>query len=368
VGFYRTHTVDQPSRPANASEVCLRVNGSTETVMKQPRLHPAAPHRIPRLGIVLLASAAALGIQALLVSYRARRAEREHPPQGQFVEAGGVRVHYIERGEGPPIVLLHGNGAMVQDFEISGIVDALAKRYRVVVFDRPGFGHTNRPRGRLWGPTAQAALLREALKELGMERPLVIGHSWGTLVALALALAHSDEHSGLVLVSGYYFPTARADVALLSLAAIPLLGDVVRYTISPTLGRLLAPNLFRKVFAPAPVTAPFAAAFPTELALRPSQIRATAEDTASMIPAAAALSHRYGNLVLPIVVVAGTGDRIVDFERQSRRLQRELPLSELCLVEGGGHMIHHTAPHRIVEAVDRIAARAAEKVGLDAVQ
>lgn len=243
----------------------------------------------------------------------------------------------------------------------------MAKRYRVVVFDRPGFGHSGRPRGRVWTAKAQAELLRAALKELGIGRPLVVGHSWGTLVALALALEHPDEVSGLVLTSGYYFPTGRADVTLLSLPAIPLVGDVMRYTISPTLGRLLAPKLFRKVFAPVPVTAPFAAGFPTELALRPSQIRASAEDTASMIPAAAALSRRYGNLVLPIVIVAGTHDRIVDLEYQSRQLHGELPTSDLCVVEGGGHMIHHTAPHRISEAVDRVAARAAE-VSLNAAE
>jgi HAD superfamily hydrolase (TIGR01509 family) len=332
----------------------------------RPRLQPAKPHRLSRLGMLLAASAAALGVQALLVRHHARRAEREHPPQGRFIELDGVRLHYLDRGAGPPVVLLHGNGAMIEDFEISGIVDRLAKRYRVIVFDRPGFGHSNRPRGRAWTPTAQAELLRKALRELGIERPLVVGHSWGTLVALALALAHHNELSGLVLVSGYYFPTARADVALLSPPAIPVLGDVMRYTISPALGRLLMPKLLRKIFAPAPVTARFAAEFPTDLALRPSQIRASAEDTALMIPAAAALSHCYGSLALPIAIVAGTDDQMVDFERQARRLKGELPHSELHAIEGGGHMIHHIAPDRIVGAVDAVAARPAQKVSLDA--
>jgi pimeloyl-ACP methyl ester carboxylesterase len=142
----------------------------------------------------------------------------------------------------------------------------------------------------------------------------------------------------------------------------------MRYTLSPALGRLLAPKLFRKIFAPAPVTAPFAAEFPTDLAVRPWQIRAITEDTALMIPGAAALTTRYGNLVLPIAIVAGADDQIVDLERQSRRLHGELPHSELHVVEGGGHMIHHTAPHRVIEAVDRVAARPAEKVSLNAAE
>jgi pimeloyl-ACP methyl ester carboxylesterase len=313
----------------------------------------------------LLASILATGIQAFLVHRRARDAERAHPPEGRFVEIDGVRLHYVERGEGSPVVLLHGNGAMIQDFDISGTLDVAADRYRVVAFDRPGFGHTDRPRGRIWTPAAQAKLLREAFNRLGIARPLLVGHSWGTLVALALAFEYPSEISGLVLVSGYYFPTARADVALFSPTTIPLLGDLTRYTISPPLGRLLAPKIFRKIFAPARITTRFAEEFPTELALRPSQIRATAEDTALMIPAAAFFAPRYRSLLLPVIVIAGSGDQIVDLERQSRRLHRELPNSELLVVEGGGHMIHHTAPHRIIEALHTAAARIAE-VSLDA--
>jgi pimeloyl-ACP methyl ester carboxylesterase len=123
---------------------------------------------------------------------------------------------------------------------------------------------------------------------------------------------------------------------------------------------LLAQKIFRKIFAPAPITTRFAEEFPTELALRPSQIRATAEDTALMIPAAASFAPRYRSLLLPVIVIAGSGDQIVDLERQSQRLHRELPNSELLVVEGGGHMIHHTAPHRIIEALDTAEARIAE--------
>jgi pimeloyl-ACP methyl ester carboxylesterase len=102
-----------------------------------------------------------------------------------------------------------------------------------VAFDRPGYGYSDRPAGKLWTAAAQAHLLRRAFAELGLERPVVVGHSWGTLVALALALDHPDAVGGLVLISGYYKPTARLDVPLAALAAIPVLGDVLRHTISP---------------------------------------------------------------------------------------------------------------------------------------
>src|ERR1700746_82245 len=102
-----------------------------------------------------LAAAALLGTTALLVARRAWRAERDNPPVGHFLDIAGVHLHYLERGEGPPLVPLHGNGAMLQDFEISGILERLARGYRVIAVDRPGFGHTNRPRAQSWTPAGQ---------------------------------------------------------------------------------------------------------------------------------------------------------------------------------------------------------------------
>ena len=75
-------------------------------------------------------------------------AERKNPPIGTFIECDGVRLHYLDRGDptAPCVVLLHGNGSMIQDFTISGLVDLLARRNRVLCFDRPGFGYSQRPR------------------------------------------------------------------------------------------------------------------------------------------------------------------------------------------------------------------------------
>jgi pimeloyl-ACP methyl ester carboxylesterase len=164
-------------------------------------------------GLLALAGMALAG-SALLSHYKAKQAERRHPPRGRFVTAGGVRLHYIEAGRGPSVVLLHGNGAMAEDFLISGVFERAAQKYRVIALDRPGFGYSERPRGRKWSASAQAAILPQALRLLGIDRAIVVGHSWGTLVALALALDHPRLVSGLVLASGYYFPTPRADVAL----------------------------------------------------------------------------------------------------------------------------------------------------------
>ena len=174
-----------------------------------------------------------LAVAALINRHLAHKAERRNPPKGRFLQVDGVWLHYVVRGEGEPLVLLHGNGSMIEDFESSGLIDMAEKNYRVIAFDRPGYGHSARPRGTLWTPEEQAELIHKALSGLGVSRATVLGHSWGASVATSLALKYPESVSGLVLASGYYYPTARADVAVLSAPALPVLGDILSHTLSP---------------------------------------------------------------------------------------------------------------------------------------
>lgn len=296
---------------------------------------------------------AALATTAVVNHRRAVRAERTNPPLGRFLEVDGLRLHYLERGTGAPLVLLHGNGGMIQDFLSSGLVDEAARRHRVIVFDRPGYGYSERPRGTLWTPDAQADLLAAALRQLGVERATVLGHSWAGAVAIAIAHKHPDLVSGLVLEGGYFYPSVRADVLLMSLPAVPVLGDVLRHTISPPLSRLLWPLMMRKIFGPAPMPEKFRA-FPREMALRPSQLRASAEETGLMVPCAAAAQGRYAQLRVPVAIVAGEKDRMVAARGQSARLHEEIPQSTFECVPGMGHMVHQTATGAVMAAIERV--------------
>ena len=260
----------------------------------------------------------------------------------------------VERGSGEPLVLLHGNGSMVQDFESSGLIDLAAKKYRVIAFDRPGYGHSDRPRSTLWTPEAQADLIHAALAQIGVERATVLGHSWGCSVAVALAHKYPGLVGGLVLASGYYYPTARADVIGMAAPAVPLVGDIMRYAISPILSRLMWPLLMRKLFGPQPVPEKFAG-FPKAMAVRPSQIRASAAESALMIPDAFAARGTYAGLKMPVAIIAGSDDRLVDAEAQSAKLHDAIPHSSFHRVPGAGHMIHQTETKALMAAIEKVA-------------
>jgi pimeloyl-ACP methyl ester carboxylesterase len=305
--------------------------------------------------VAAVATAGALATLALVNRRLARNAENDNPPAGQFLEVNGVRLHYVERGSGAPLVLLHGNGSMIQDFESSGLIDLAARNYRVIVFDRPGFGHSDRPRNVVWTPAAQAELINSALHRLGVPHAIVLGHSWGASVAVALALKYPRLVQGLVLASGYYYPTLRPDVVAVSAPAVPLVGDVLRYTIAPIVSRVMWPLLMTKIFGPRSVPEKFEG-FPKEMAVRPSQIRASAAESALMIPDAFQFRDQYANLKMPVVIVAGEEDRLVDIDTQSERLHRDVPQSRFHRVPGTGHMIHQTATGVVMSAIDEVAS------------
>jgi pimeloyl-ACP methyl ester carboxylesterase len=303
----------------------------------------------------LLALGIGLAAAAAVVRQKTRQAERDNPPLGQFMEVDDVRLHYIERGQGQPLVLLHGNGSMIEDYVISGLVDQAAAHYRVIAFDRPGHGHSTR--GSRSTPKAQAEVLHQALQQLGVEQPIVVGHSWGTLVALSMALDYPDDVRALVLLSGYYFPTLRLDVLLAAPPVIPVLGTLMRYTISPLMGRMMWPLVKKILFGPAAVSPQFAE-FPVWMPLRPSQLQASATESLLMVPSAFALRHRYPELKMPLVIMAGSGDLIANALKQSGRLHDLLPRSDLRLAAGAGHMVHQLVPHEVMAAIDAAEAAA----------
>ena len=316
----------------------------------------AAPRRASPALIAGAVIGAGLAAAYLAVRVKTAAVERTHPPLGKFIEIDGVRLHYLERGAGPTIVLLHGNGVMADDFQFSGLLDCLAKTNHVLAFDRPGFGYSTRPAGTDWTPEAQAQLLHRALQALHIAQPIVVGHSWGTLVALAMALDHPGHVRALALLGGYYYPSLRVDAFLNSLAALPVVGTLWRYTAAPLLGRMLWPALSKQIFAPAPVPARFGQ-LPPWMALRPSQLQATAAENGLMVPAARRLSKRYGELALPVALVAGLGDKLISPKKNSGRLHAELADSKLALPDGAGHMVHYNKITQIVDAISALSSR-----------
>jgi pimeloyl-ACP methyl ester carboxylesterase len=306
--------------------------------------------RAAAIGAVVALAAGAWWTQAL-----GRAAEDRHPPEGRRVRAGGVDLCYVERGTGSPVVLVHGAFGGLEDWQVT-VLDEIARSHRVLAFDRPGHGWSE-PLGGTGGPLAQARTLRVALAELGVERPLLVGFSFGGALALAWASEWPDELGGVLLVSPVAYPwPGSTDVEYVA-AGLPLLGPLLAHTLVAPLGEWTRSAAVARSFDPAPV-APEYDGSPLELALRPAQFLTVAREMRTLKRALAIQSPRYPRIRAPLEIVAGRGDVVTWWDFHSARLSREVPSAALTVVDGAGHQIPYSHPRELLEALERLAARA----------
>ncbi|MEM0449349.1 MAG: alpha/beta hydrolase [Methanomassiliicoccales archaeon] len=287
--------------------------------------------------------------------------KRAMPPPCAFVQTKWGKVHYCERGEGAPVIMLHGSNGSLYDYKLS-IMDALAKEFRVIAIDRPGHGHTPRI---FWGRDTcswQGELIKEAWKQLGVNRPILVGHSSAAAVVLDLAIRCPQDISGVVLLSGVVHCFEGDQVPVISIFNAlnrRLLGTFLIWTLILPVGRLLGQRLLRFTFAPDAAPHQYRQVG-LALALRPSSLKAEAEDLKCLIATLSAIETRYSDIKVPLVLVVGEDDRIVPPEGQSLRLHQEVKGSELILLKRTGHMPMFTQPQAVMEAVRKVKIKVDE--------
>ncbi|MBB5520057.1 alpha/beta fold hydrolase [Amphiplicatus metriothermophilus] len=304
------------------------------------------------LTFLLLLVAAA----AILPGCASFYAERKAPPLGRFVEADGVRLHVVEAGpqDAPAVVLIHGASVNLRDMKIS-LGDALAERYRVVLIDRPGRGYSQRPRDG-WRLDRQAALVKGALDALGVERPIVVGQSFGGAVALAYALQYQDETAGLVLLAPVSHEWPGGVAWYNKASGWPVAGVLFRRFVLPLYAPLAVNGGVAESFAPDEPPPNYADEAGLALLFRPGDFRANAEDLRRLKPQIVAMQSRYGALRLPVTIVTGAADATVSPRRHSKALAAEVPHARLAVLPDTGHALHHAETARIVALIDEMAA------------
>jgi pimeloyl-ACP methyl ester carboxylesterase len=311
--------------------------------------------------ILCLGAAGVLVLAPLLLWFATRqlvaRAERAYPPEGQFETVQGVPLHYVSRGSGPAVVLIHGAFGALQDFTAT-IAPALQRGHRVIAVDRPGHGYSGRPPGRGLTPARQAELLHGLLQRLQPGPATLVGFSLGGAVALAYALAHPEAVRALVILNGGSFPWPTPEDRIYSLPGIPLLGPLLVRTVVMPLGTVQAAANVREAFAPEPVPEAYGRS-PLALALRPASFEANADDVLALKAALREQSRRYGELRMPLAIVAGAGDQIVSPLIHAQALHAAVPGSAFTLLPRAGHQILYTRPADVLAAIARAEGQAA---------
>lgn len=275
--------------------------------------------------------------------------------QSQFVTVDEARLHFVIKGSGRPVVLIHGNPGSCQDW--ARLYTPISSRYQAIAFDRPGHGHSDRPNHRDITVNIQAQMLHAALGELQIERPILVGHSWGGALALAYALEFPDDLSGMVLLAPAVYESEDGVSFLSKLPGFPIIGDVVNFLFTPLIGPWLVRTDVTKAFAPDPIPKHYLRHVLSEWT-RPKKVKWYSVDDALLVSSLAKSAVRYPDIRVPVTIVTGDSDLIVPAKENAHRLSEALPQSQLIVLEKTGHQIPFTRPYAVMEAIDQVAARA----------
>jgi pimeloyl-ACP methyl ester carboxylesterase len=283
----------------------------------------------------------------LFTAYMARKVEALLPPKGRFVDVPGARLHVREFDGGDPgapaILLVHGLAGQLDHYTY-GVTARLARRYRVIAVDRPGSGYSTRAPGTPADLRTQAAILAALIEHLALDAPLVVGHSLGGALALALALDHPRHVGALALVAPLTHmqdevPPVFDGLTILS----PLWRHLVAWTLAIPVSIKNSRAALDQVFGPEPVPHDFATRGGGLLGLRPGAFLSASDDLRALPDCLPAQQTRYGELDLPVTILYGRDDRILDPQAHGQALADKVRGARLELVEGG-HMLPVTNP------------------------
>lgn len=299
--------------------------------------------------------AALLAFLALLSAWTNRRIDAAVPPRGRFVDLPGTRLHVVDEGSGPVLLMVHGLGGQLRHFSY-GLVGLLSPRYRVIAVDRSGSGHSTRDARLSASLEQQADTLAALLDVLKVERATVVGHSLGGAISLAMALRHPQRVQALALIAplthdpqtGLPAPFRGLDIHS------PGLRKFVAWTFALPGFIVRSQTILRVVFGPEAVPRDLPKRGGGLLSLKPSQFIASSTDLNAIEASLPAQQAAYRRLTMPIHMLYGRGDEVLSPDVQGKAFVRAVPHTKLTLVDGG-HMLPVTQVERTAAFIEEAA-------------
>ncbi|HLG82811.1 MAG TPA: alpha/beta hydrolase [Bradyrhizobium sp.] len=308
------------------------------------------------ISIVLVA--ALIGL-ALLTQAGVLWLQRSYPQRGEAIAVEGGRLNVVDLGPrhsfDPPIVLIHGASSNLEVMR-KPLGELLAERYRVILIDRPGHGWSDRNREMDSTPDIQAQMIAQALAMLGIGRAILVVHSWSGALGARLALDAPERLAGLVMLAPVTHPWRGGVGRYNQAVTTPVIGRLLAHTITLPLGLLLAGAGARNVFLPQPMPDGFLQDSATPLLLRPREFLANARDLMTLKQAVIEQVPRYGEISLPVTILAGDVDKTVSTEIHARAFARAVPQTKLVVLDGIGHMVQQAVPERVIAEIEAMMA------------
>lgn len=292
----------------------------------------------------------ALGTQAGILVV-----QRTFPAKGTTVGVLGAKINIVDIGpdglEQPPILMIHGASSNLEVMR-QPLGELLARKHRVILVDRPGHGWSPRDSEADSTPEVQARMIAEAMAKLGVSRVILLVHSWSGALGARMALDHPALVAGLIMLAPVAYPWPGGVGRYNEIVTTPVIGPLLAYTITLPLGLLLAGPGVRNVFLPQTMPEGFVGDTATPLLLRPREFLANARDLVTLKAAVAEQAPRYGDIRVPVTIIAGDADKTVSTAIHSRPFAAAVPQTKLIVLPGVGHMVQNAAPDLIASEVD----------------
>jgi pimeloyl-ACP methyl ester carboxylesterase len=308
---------------------------------------------------------AALAVLALATQAGVLALQRAYPVQGRMVEVADAKLNVLDIGArdaaSPPILMIHGASSNLEAMR-QPLGEMLASRnHRVILIDRPGHGWSTRARLEDSTPAIQGRMIDEALEKLGIDRAVLVVHSWSGALGARMALDYPQRVAGLVMLAPVAYPWPGGVGWYNRLATMPVIGPLLAYTITLPLGYFLAEPGARNVFLPQLMPEDFIRDTATPLLLRPREFLANARDLVTLKAAVAEQSPRYADIKAPATVISGELDKTVSTDRHSRPFAKAVPHAKLIVLPDVGHMIQNAAPELVISEIEAMIGKLAHR-------
>ncbi|MFC5584399.1 alpha/beta fold hydrolase [Nitratireductor kimnyeongensis] len=287
-----------------------------------------------------------------------RGQERSDNGRGRRVDIGGYSLNSLrllaDRPDLPPLVFIHGASTSLLD-PLYAFRSALEGRAHLLFIDRPGHGLSDRGPGKNILPDAQGGAIARVMEARGIDRAIIIGHSYGGAVAAAMALDHPERVIGTLFLAPALYPWPGGVAWYYNVARTRMLGAAFCRLVVPWAGRLAVKAAARGVFSPDPMPDDYLEATRALEAVAPAAFRHNAREISALLAWTERTYPRYRAIETPSVIITGTKDDIVSPALHSHRLARELPHAELIAVDGLGHKPDVHATDLAVAAIEKLA-------------
>src|SRR2546421_1372380 len=272
--------------------------------------------------------------------------ETLYPFEDRYAEIGGARVHYVDEGSGPPLLLLHGNPTW--SFLYREIVRGLRDRYRCIAVDYPGFGLSTAAPGYGFTPAEHAGVVDQLVVQLDLQGATMMVQDWGGPIGFAVATRHPDRFAGFVIGNTWAWPKSDPGTQFFSRLMGGPVGGYLILRRNAFVEQIIPRNVRRKQL-PDAVMAAYRGPFPTPesrhpIHVFPREILASRPFLSDVERGLESLRDRRALLVWPTKDVA-----FRDSER--RKWEATFPDHRTVILDGAGHYIQEDAADEIVDAI-----------------